>query len=384
MADFGFTEAHEILRNEIRSFARRELAPGAKKRAKLNHIPKDIAKKVAGLGLTGMNLPAEFGGQQADWVSLGVATEELAKVDMAASILPMCSIVPCLMLMDGPAKLQKELIPQIISYDKIVCFGLTEPGCGSDALAIQTKAVRDGDYYIINGEKTSITRATQASAILVIAKTDPKAGAKGITCFYVPYDTPGVSTSRFEDTGWKPFERGSVFFENVRVPVEYRIGDEGRAFYNTMNKFDWTRSMLGLQALGAAQASLDEAIAYAKERVAFGQPIAKFEGVSFKLSHDLTLITAARLLAYKALWLRDHGLPHTKEAAMVKYWCPEVALRVIHDCLLTHGHNGFSEELPFEQRLRDVIGHEMGDGSAEVQKTIITREIFGKEFVAYA
>ena len=384
MADFGFTEAHEILRNEIRSFARRELAPEAKKRAKLNHIPKDIAKKVAGLGLTGMNLPAEYGGQQADWVSLGVATEELAKVDMAASILPMCSIVPCLMLMDGPVKLQKDLIPKIINYDKIVCFGLTEPGCGSDALAIQTKAVRDGDYYIINGEKTSITRATQAEAILVIAKTDPKAGAKGISCFFVPYDLPGVSTSRFEDTGWKPLERGSVTFDNVRVPVEYRVGDEGRAFYNTMNKFDWTRSMLGLQALGAAQASLDEAIAYAKERTAFGQPIAKFEGVSFKLSHDATLITAARLLAYKALWLRDHGMPHTKEAAMTKYWCPEVALRVIHDCLLTHGHNGFSEELPFEQRLRDVIGHEMGDGSAEVQKTIITREIFGKEYVAYS
>ncbi len=384
MADFGFTEAHEILRNEIRSFARKELAPEAKKRAKLNHIPRDVAKKVAALGLTGMNLPAEYGGQQADWVSLGVATEELAKVDMAASILPMCSIVPCLMLMDGPLALQKELIPKIIKYDKIVCFGLTEPGCGSDALAIQTKAVRDGDYYIINGEKTSITRATQAEAILVIAKTDPKAGAKGITCFYVPYDLPGVSTSRFEDTGWKPFERGSVTFDNVRVPVEYRVGDEGRAFYNTMNKFDWTRSMLGLQALGAAQASLDEAIAYARERVAFGQPIAKFEGVSFKLSHDATLITAARLLAYKALWLRDHGLPHTKEAAMTKYWCPEVALRVIHDCLLTHGHNGFSEELPFEQRLRDVIGHEMGDGSAEVQKTIITRELFGKEYVAYS
>lgn len=372
-----------MFQREMREFARRELLPGAKQRAKLDYLPREITTKLGERGLLGMNLPEEYGGQPADWVSVGIAEEEIARVDFPLSILPHHVIGSALAILQGGREVQEEWLPPLIKGEKMVCLCVTEPDCGSDAAAIKTKAIRSGDHYVLQGEKTSITFGRQAEVGLVFAKTDPTQRARGISAFLVPLDLPGISRSFFPDMGCQPWGRASLILDNVSVPLKYRLGEEGQGFYTVMRQFDFIRVCLGLDALGAAQAALEEAMTYARQRTAFGKPIAKFEGVSFKLAEDATLIEAARLICYRTLWLRDQGLPHTKESAMAKWFAPKVAVRAIHDALLIHGHIGYSAEHPLEQRLRDVIGLEMADGTAEIMKLIISRELMGKEFLPY-
>ena len=383
MAGFGFSEEQEMFRSEMRRFAQKELAPGAKERAKQELLSRDIIKSMADIGLLGLNVPSEYGGQPADFVTIGIAAEELSKVDMSMGILPFLTSVGFGALQEGSDELRREWLPPIVKGDKLFCFGLTEPECGSDAAAIQTRAVRDGDYYIINGEKTSVSNVMNADVALVFAKTDITAGARGVTAFIVPIDSPGITRSRFADMGWIPFARGSMILDNVKVPLKYRIGEEGKGFYIAMHEFDCARVMLALGVLGLAQASIADAIEYAKNRKAFGKPIAKFEGVSFKIAEAATRIEAARLLCYRTLWLRDQGLVQTKEAAMCKWFAPEVAVDAIHTALLIHGHIGYTGEYPIEQRLKDAIGFELADGTAQTMKLILTREILGREFLPY-
>lgn len=383
MSGFGFSETQEMWRREVRGFSQKELAPGSKERAKLDHYPMELVKRIADQGFFGMNLPEEYGGQPADWILAGIVAEELARVDLSAALLFHHAIVSSLGIMQGPGEMQKEWIPPIIRGEKIAAFLVTEPGSGSDAAAIAVKARRDGDHYIISGEKTSITYGLQAEVGLLWAKTDPRKGAKGVTAFLLPLDLPGIIRSRFKDMGWKPMGRASIILDDVRLSAETRIGEEGQGFYLVMQEFDLMRILVSLEALGLATASWEEAVAYAKGRTAFGRPIAKFEGISFKLAEDMTLLEAARLLCYRALWLRDQGISHAKESAMCKWFAPEVAVRVCHNALLIHGHIGYSEEYPVEQRLRDAIGLEIADGTAQIMKTIIARELLGREFLPY-
>ena len=383
MAGFGFTEEQEMFRREVQRFAQRELAPGAKERAKKESISREMVKKMADIGFLGLNAPEEYGGQAADFVTIGIAVEELSKVDLSVGILPLLNPIMSLALQEGTEEARQEWLPQFVKGDKLVCFAITEPECGSDAAAIQMKAIREQDYYIINGEKTSITNGMNADAALIFAKTDVTAGARGVTTFIVPLDLPGITRSRFTDMGFIPLGRASIIMNDVKIPVKYRIGEEGKGFYLAMHGFDFMRVILGLAALGLAESSLEDAMEYAKQRKAFGQPIAKFEGVSFKIAEAATYIEAARLLCYRTLWLRDQGLPHTKEAAMCKWFAPKVAVNAVHDALLIHGHLGYSEEYPIEQRLRDAIGFEMADGTAEIMKLIIVRELLGREFLPY-
>jgi len=380
---FGFTEAQEMFRREIATFARRELLPGAAARAREERIPREIVKRMAEMGLTGFNTPEKYGGNPVDWVTVGIAVEEIAKADFNLSLLPVqgCGIGLALRL--APEEVQDEWFPPIIRGEKMLCLSVTEPGMGSDVAALQCRALREGDDYIIQGEKTSTTLGYQADACVLFAKTDPSAGAYGVTAFLVPLNLPGIARSRIPDMGCKPLGRASLIFDNVRLPGKYRLGDEGRGFYLVMSQFDVIRACIGLMCMGAASTSLEEAINYAKQRTAFGKPIARFEGISFKIAEAATLIEAGRLLCYRTLWLRDQGQRHTKESAMCKWWCPRIAVRVIHDALLIHGHFGYSEELPLEQRLRDAIGFELADGSAEIMKLIIIREIIGREFLPY-
>jgi cyclohexanecarboxyl-CoA dehydrogenase len=196
-------------------------------------------------------------------------------------------------------------------------------------------------------------------------------------------DAPGVSRIALRDMGERAIQRGSLFLDDVHVPREFLIGDEGRGFYLIMQAFDYSRVIIALMCIGAAEQSLDETIDYVKHRQAFGRPLAKFEGVSFPVAEHATMLEAARWLCYRTLWLRDQGLPHSKEAAMVKWWGPKVAVDAIHECILLHGHYGYTQDLPLEQRLRDVIGLEIGDGTAQVSKIVIARELFGREFLPY-
>jgi cyclohexanecarboxyl-CoA dehydrogenase len=274
-------------------------------------------------------------------------------------------------------KLNDEWLPLLNKGERSVCFGNTEPDCGSDAAAIKTRAIRQGDCYILSGEKTSISGGMQADAILVTAKTDLDGGARGVTCFFVPCDLSGVSKSRFADMGAHPSGRASIFFSDVRIPVQFRVGEEGEGFTKVMSGFDFTRALVAIAAIGTARACLAETVEYTKKRKKFGKSIYQFEGVAFKLAEIATLINASRLMCFQALMLRDAELPHSKESAMAKWYATECATRVIHDMLILFGYEGYSEVLPLEQRLRDVIGQNIGDGTPEIMKLIIARELLG-------
>ena len=388
MGGFGFSEEQEMFRREVRNFAQRELAPGAKERAKEEGTPEiahEWARRIADAGLAGLGVPPKYGGQGADWVAIGIAVEEMSKADMnlgATPVLP--ALVTRAMALGGCSEeLQQKYLPAMAKGEFLVCLVISEPHCGSDAAELRTRAVRDGDYYTINGEKTSISGSMSSDAGFLFAKTDPAARARGVTSFLVPFDLPGVSRSRIRDMGWIGVTCASIFLDDVRLPADHRLSEEGKGFYMMMGTFDVLRVFLALAVLGGAQTSLEDAINYAKQRTAFGQPIARFEGISFKIAEHATWLEAARLLCYRALWLADQGLPHTKEAAMSKWLAPVVAVNAIHDSLLIHGHVGYSEEYPIEQRLRDAIGFEMADGTAQIMKMIIARELMGREFRPY-
>ena len=366
-------------RQNIIKFAITELGPGASQRAKMDHIPSEVIHKLAQSGILGLNISPKHGGQPRDWVSIGIAFEEIAKIDFSPIILIINAVIVPFFLERAQEQLSAEWLPALCRGEKIVCFGNTEPDCGSDASAIKSRAVRDGVTYRITGEKTSISLGMQADAMIMTARTDQEAGARGITCFFVPLSLPSITRSVFSDMGFISAGRASIWLDNVRLPIELRIGEEGEGFINVMKGFDFTRVLVALAGIGMAEASLAEVSGYVKQRKAFGISISRFEGVSFKLAEDATLLEAARLVCYKALKLRDEGLPNSKEAAMAKWYSTECAVRALHDILLIFGNRGYSESNPVEQRLRDAIGICIGDGTAEIMKLIIAREIIGEK-----
>jgi cyclohexanecarboxyl-CoA dehydrogenase len=228
---------------------------------------------------------------------------------------------------------------------------------------------------VLDGEKTSISMADQADHAVVFARTGAEADrAAGISAFLVDLHAAGVSRTRFDDVGERAIGRGSIFFDQVRVPVSHRLGEEGAGFIQVMQGFDFSRALIGLQCLAVARVSLAETWAHVSERRAFGRRLSDNQGVTFPLAECETLVEAARLLCYRTLAAKDADQPHTREAAMCKWWAPQLAFEVVHKCLLLHGHSGYSTELPFEQRLRDVLGLQIGDGTAQIMKLIIARE----------
>jgi len=385
--DFTFTQKEEMFRKMVQMFVQRELAPRGKELANLDHVPWDIIKRMGDMGFFGLGVPEKYGGQPASAVMIGIAFEELCRTGNIVGAGPLGTPLGNNLLLAnfGTEEAKEEWLASLIKGEKLGCVALTEPGCGSDAAAITTRAVRDGDSYIINGEKTSISFGLQAHVTAMFVKTDPKAGAKGVTCLLCPLDLPGITRSKFTDMGWLQTGRASLVFDGVRVPAKYRLGEEGQGFYVAMGLFDeMLRVVSGLGPLTWAQVALEQAMAYAAQRTAFGKPLAKWEGVSSKIAEGATMIEAARWLCYRALWLKDQGQRNTKEAAMVKFWCPKVAVQVIHDALLIHGHTGYSDEYPIQQMLRDAIGFELADGTAEIMKIIIARELMGRVAVPYA
>jgi cyclohexanecarboxyl-CoA dehydrogenase len=294
------------------------------------------------------------------------------------------SLLGILLAHHARADVADPMVRRIISGDALVALGLTEPRGGSDAASLTMSARRDGSTYILRGEKTSISLATQADHVVAFARTGQASErARGVTAFLVPLDAPGISRTAFTDVGSAAVGRGSIFFDDVRVEESCRIGQEGAGFHQVMNGFDYSRALIGLQVLAAARASLDETWTYITQREAFGNPLAKYQGVTEPLAEAETLLNAARLLCYQTLWLRDQGRPHTAEAAMCKWWAPKVAFDTAHRCLLTHGHAGFSRDLPHQQRMRDILGLMIGDGTEQIQKMIIAREKVGRIAVPY-
>jgi cyclohexanecarboxyl-CoA dehydrogenase len=379
------TEDQKSLQETARRFARERLLPDYQKREKIGILDRELISEMGRLGLLGVDLPEELGGLGVDAVTTGLIAEELAYGDFNISAVPVgISLNAAILIRHAQPEITKEWVPRMTRGEAIVAICLTEPRGGSDASNLQLRARRDGDDYVINGEKTSITFADCADAYLIFARTGkPEEGAKGVSAFFIPGNTPGISRTRFDDLGSIIIGRGSVFFDDVRIPASYRLGDEGKGFTQVMQGFDYSRALIGLQCCGAAQASLDEAWAYSKEREAFGRPIGQFQGVSFPLAEGESHIAAIRQLCYHTLALRDAQQPHTSEAAMCKWMGPKFAFDVIHQCLLTFGHYGWSKDLPHQQRMRDVSGLEIGDGTAGVMKLIIARGRIGRAAVQY-
>lgn len=381
---FEFTKEQRQVADAARIFAQKELVPEYARRDREKKFPRDLWKKLGDLGFIGMCLPTKDGGMGSDYISQGIGAEEMGKGD--ANICTAAFVVGELcghMMSKGTKEVKDKFLTPMIEGKIIPSFALTEPHCGTDAGALSTTAIKKGDSYIINGEKSGITMIEEADMTVLFAKTDPDAGARGISAFAVPTDLPGIDRNTYGDLGGKVLVRGSIFYDNVEIPKEYLLGNEGEGFKMGMTGFDVSRINLSLSCIGAADISLKETIAYTKERHTFKKPLAKYEGVSFKISEHLSLIEAIRLLCYKALWLVDNGRSNTKEAGMVKWMAPQYSVNAIHDCLLLHGHYGYTDELPLEQRLRDIMGIEIADGTSQVSKIVVSREVFGRDYLPY-
>ena len=379
--DFSWQEEDELLRDTVRRYATERLAPDYARWEK-EPFPRERVKELADLGVLGILIPPEYGGSGGRYVSLGVAAEEIGRADFnVTSFLQLAGIVTGL-LAQGSEDIRKEWLPGVACGELIVAFALTEPGVGSDAARLSVTARRDGGDLVVSGEKASCTFAGSADACVVFARTGGP-GAAGISMVLVPLDRPGVSRQVYDSVGGKLSQRGSLFFDDVRVPAANQLGAEGAGFVGAMQGFDFNRSIIALGCIGSALQSLDETIAYTKERTTFGKPLARHEGVAFPIAEHLALLHATRLLAYEALARADAGQPHTAQAAMAKWLGPKQAAEAIHTCLLFHGWTGYGNDLPFAQRHRDMVGFEIGDGTAEIMKAIIAREAFGREFAAY-
>ncbi len=384
MIDFSFTKEQELLRDNIAKFATKELAPKYNHWDRNSEFPYQQVEKMAKLGLMGVYIPEEYGGNPLDDITIGLVMEEIARGDFNCVLPIMISILGAELLCKfGTEEQKREWLPPMASAEKLFALGCTEPDAGSDLAHLKTKAVRDGDDFVLNGEKNSVSMSNADNFFIMARSKFDDPAARGISIFMVPRDAQGVSVSDYRDLGCRAIPRGAVAMEDVRIPRSNMIGEEGRGFQMVISWMDLNRIYIALKCVSVAMLTLRETMEHAKNRQTFGKPLARFEGISFPLAEAETQLEAARWLCYRGLWLRQRGLPYTKEAAMVKWWGPKISTEVIHKCLLLHGHYGYSDKFPIEQRLRDVMGWQIGDGTGEVQKIIIARESMGREYLPY-
>jgi len=382
---FQPTEDQQAFRELAGRFSREKLADSYLERANGHVFDRDLIREMGALGLIGPDLPEEFGGMGQSAVTAGLVTEQVAYSDFNASYVQLLgSLMGGMVAQHASKEIAAEWVPKVISGDAVVGLGLTEPRGGSDAANLILKATKDGKGWRLNGEKTSMSFAAQADVAVIFARTsNPDGGARGVSAFFVDLTTEGVSRTHFDDIGTKPVGRGSVFFDNVYVPDENMMAEQDRAFGSIMAGFDYSRALIGLECVGAAQASVDETWEYVKEREAFGAPLVEYQGVSFPLAEAETQLTMMRQLCYYTLGLRDAGEPHTSQAAMCKWYLPKTCCEIIHQCLILHGHYGYTTDLPHHQRYNDVLGLQIGDGTAQIQKLVIAREKVGRMALQY-
>lgn len=356
-----------------------EIAPDYQQREINGIIEPELRKHMGALGLIAPEIPTELGGRGERSLTAGMIVEQIARGDFnVAYVQVVSSLVAQIIARNARPEVAKKWVPKMVSGEEIVAIGLSEPTGGSDAGNPTFTARKENGGWVLNGTK-SMSFALHAAATVVFARTEEGKRGRGITAFLVELDRDGITREGTPDMGTKAVGRGFVNFENVWIPEENQLGSEGKGFTEVMQGFDFSRALIGLQCIGTAQKTLEETWEYAGQRMAFDQPISKFQGVSFPLSEADTMLTAARVLCQKTLFLKDSGLEHTKEAAMVKWWAPKVSYDVINQCLLTHGQYGYLTNRPIEQRLRDVLGLQIGDGTAQIMKMIIARHNLPRE-----
>lgn len=376
---FVLDEDHIQFRDSVRDLARGEFLDSYHARAVRTEFPHQELKKLAEAGLTNLTLAEERGGQGADLLALAVACEEVAYADPNMGYILFSTNSLVALLAEQESEAIRRWSPIVAAGDALGCWAVTEPGAGSDASALRTKAVRADGGWVLTGEKTSVTVAPHADIAVVLAQTDPTLKARGIGCFLVECADPTVSSQSFADPGFKPLGRGSITMDGTFVPDERVLAEPGKGFGQIMAEFDLSRTLIALTCVGSAQRALDMAASYAKERTAFGRPLATNQGVSFPIAEHTTYLAAVRALAYQAIGLRMAGLPHTTQAAMLKWWAPRVAFAAIQEAVVLHGQVGWSDEMPLQSLLRDVSGYQIGDGTPQIQKVIIARDIFGRD-----
>ena len=380
--NFNLTEDQIVIRDSVRKFAEAELLPMYQHWDRSGEfLPKSFTDKLAEMGLLRLRLPEKYGGQGYSFVDCGIVCEEIGRCDHQIRYIISNAIHIGEMASSMHPDLQEEWIPRIAAGE-MMSLAFTEPGGGADAGNIRTKAVKDGDYWVLNGEKTSITFTGVSKVVFVSARTGGP-GPRGLSFFLVPTDLPGVKTTNFERMGQKLDRGGSFFFDDVRVPARNMIGKENEGFIWAMTIIGYNRNFVPLACIGAAQKSLDETVAYAKQRQIMGKSMSKWQGVANELATEATKLEAARLLCYRALSLKDQGLRHDAESSMAKWWGVKVANEVLYTCMRLHGHYGWAKDLPFEQRLRDCLGMESADGPREVHLGIIARDMLGREFAPF-
>ena len=378
--EFSLSPEQQALVETASRFARNRLAPGYRAREKAERIEREVVREMGELGFLGPELPESAGGMGVDCVTSGLLLEQVSCGDFNVSYVNLLTSLCGQIVSTYAASAEaRDWLTKVVSGEKLIAIALTEPSAGSDAARLKLKAVRDGKDFLLSGEKTSISMATQADVAVVFARTGSEVDrARGISAFLVPMDLPGITRTTFDDIGTRPVGRGSIFFDSVRIPADMMLGDENQGFVQVMQGFDYSRALIGMQCMGVARASLDESWRYTQEREAFGKPIGEFQGVSFPLAEAETYYEACRMLCLRTLWLKDQGLPHTAEAAMCKWWAPKLTCEIVHQCLLTHGHGGYGGDYSFGQRYRDVLGLQIGDGTANIMKMIIGRQMTAK------
>ena len=381
--DFTFPKEYQLLRRMIRDFAHNEILPRLREIEDGHCVPEDIIRKMAELGLMGVPFPQKYGGMGAGEMGYCILMEEINQVcgSTATVIGAHTGIGAMAVHLDGTEEQKEKYLRPLARGEKLAAFALTEPSAGSDAAAIKTSAVRDGDYFILNGTKQFITNGDLADVISVMAVTDPALGARGgVTAFIVEKGFPGFSIGTLEDKmGIRGSTTAELIFEDCRVPVENVLGQLGAGFITFMKTLDVGRLSVGAGCLGGAQATLNAAIKWAKAREQFGRPIAHKQAVHFMIADMATEIEALRSLIYRTAWLVDTGQPHTTEAAMCKVFGSEVLHRCVDKVLQIHGGMGYSRDYPVERMYRDARITEIYEGTSEIQRIVIASNLFRPE-----
>jgi alkylation response protein AidB-like acyl-CoA dehydrogenase len=381
--DFQFTDEQNHLRRSIREFAEGEILPHVMEWDEVSHFPSEIMPKLAEMGLLGILFPEQYGGAGLGYIEYVLAIEELSRVDGSVGIIVAAHNSLCsnhIFKFGSEAQKQKYLLP-LAQGKKIGAWSLTEPEAGSDAGGTRTTAKRNGDHWIINGAKTFTTNGHYADVCVAMAVTDKSKASHGISAFIIEKGTPGFKPGKKENKlGLRASDTSEVIFSDCRVPQENLLGDEGEGFTGSLKILDGGRISIAALALGMAQGALEAAIQYAKQRKQFGQPISEFQAIQFKLADMATEVEAARLLVYQAAWLADkNDRRFTRESSMAKLFASEVAVRVANECVQIHGGYGFIKDYPAEKFYRDVKLCTIGEGTSEIQKLVIARQLLGKK-----
>ncbi|QWT45196.1 acyl-CoA dehydrogenase family protein [Azospira inquinata] len=371
-------QEHQMIQDTMRQFAQERLAPFAAEWDRNHTFPREALRELGELGALGMVVPDTYGGAGMDYLSLVLTLEEIAAGDGATStIVSVQNSLACgITLKYGSEAQKQEWLTRLASGQALGCFCLTEPHVGSDASAIKTTAVRDGDHWVINGVKQFITTGKHAEVAIVFAVTDKEAGKKGISCFLVPTATPGYQVARLEEKmGQKASDTAQILFDNCRVPASAMLGTEGEGYKIALSNLEAGRIGIAAQSVGMARAALEAALRYAKERETFGKPIIQHQAVNFRLADMATQVDAARLMVWRAAQLKDAGRPCLTEASMAKMFASEVAEKVASDAIQIHGGYGYVSDFPVERIYRDVRVCQIYEGANDIQRLVIGRAL---------